>query len=117
MAADDTMSSMGLDDYKVVLFRNYPEGWVAEIPAIAGCHALMLTREEALTELAAVFQLIFEEYRDRNESLPADGNRRKEIPTTTMKLEELVALCDRQAPLSDEDSRWLNDSTRGLEAI
>jgi hypothetical protein len=31
---------MGFDDYKVVLYRNQPEGWVAEIPAIPGCHAL-----------------------------------------------------------------------------
>jgi predicted RNase H-like HicB family nuclease len=46
---------MGFDDYKVVLYRNQPEGWVVEIPAIPGCHALMPTREEALAELAAVF--------------------------------------------------------------
>jgi predicted RNase H-like HicB family nuclease len=54
---------MGFDDYKVVLYRNQPEGWVAEIPAIPGCHALMPTREAALAELAAVFQLISEESR------------------------------------------------------
>jgi len=63
---------MGFDDYKVVLYRNQPEGWVAEIPAIPGCHALMPTREEALAELAAVFQLISEEYRERNQPLPVD---------------------------------------------
>jgi predicted RNase H-like HicB family nuclease len=56
----------------VVLYRNHPEGWVAEIPAIAGCHALMPTREEALAELAAVFRLISEEYREKGEPLPAD---------------------------------------------
>jgi predicted RNase H-like HicB family nuclease len=56
---------MGFDDYKVVLYRNQPDGWVAEIPAIPGCHALMPTREEALGELAAVFRLISEEYQDR----------------------------------------------------
>jgi predicted RNase H-like HicB family nuclease len=60
-------------DYKVVLSRNQPEGWVAEIPAIPGCHALMTTREEALAELAAVFHLIAEEYRQRNQPLPADA--------------------------------------------
>ncbi len=54
---------MGFDDYQVVLYPNQPEGWVAEIPGIPGCHALMPTREEALTELAAVFQLIWEESR------------------------------------------------------
>jgi hypothetical protein len=32
----------------VVLYRNQPQEWVAEIPAIHGCYALMATREEAL---------------------------------------------------------------------
>jgi predicted RNase H-like HicB family nuclease len=63
---------MGFDDYKVVLYRNRPEGWVAEIPAIPGCHALMPTREEALAELASVFQLISEEYQEKNQQLPVD---------------------------------------------
>lgn len=63
---------MGFDAYKVVLYRNQPDGWVAEIPAIPGCHALMATREEALDELASVFTLISEEYRERNQPLPAD---------------------------------------------
>jgi predicted RNase H-like HicB family nuclease len=63
---------MGLDDYKVVLYRNHPDGWVAEVPSIRGCHALMPTREEALAELAAVFQIIADEYAERNEQLPAD---------------------------------------------
>jgi predicted RNase H-like HicB family nuclease len=34
---------MTLDDYKVVLYRNQPLGWVAEIPSIPGCYALMPT--------------------------------------------------------------------------
>ena len=46
---------MGLDDYKVVLYRNQPEGWVAEVPALPGCYALMATPEEALAELQQVF--------------------------------------------------------------
>lgn len=54
-----------LDDYKVILYRNQPEGWVAEIPAIPGCYALMPTREEALAELERVFEMIAAEYRDR----------------------------------------------------
>ena len=62
---------MSLDDYKVVLYRNYPSGWVAEA-SIPGCYALMSTPEEALTELAAVFQMISEEYAERKEPLPAD---------------------------------------------
>ena len=63
---------MGFDDYKVVLYRNQPDGWVAEIPAIPGCHALMATREQALAELSDIFRLISEEYRERNEPLPSD---------------------------------------------
>jgi predicted RNase H-like HicB family nuclease len=63
---------MDFDDYKTVLYRNQPNGWVAEIPAIAGCHALMPTREEALAELASVFDLIAAEYKERSEQLPAD---------------------------------------------
>jgi len=63
---------MGFDDYKVVLYRNQPDGWVAEIPAIPGCHALMPTREEALAELASVFGLISEEYQERNQRPPVD---------------------------------------------
>lgn len=61
-----------LDDYKVVLYRNQPDGWVAEVPSIPGCHALMATREEALSELGAVFQMISDEYAERNEPLPVD---------------------------------------------
>ena len=63
---------MDFDDYKVVLYRNQPAGWVAEIPAIPGCHVLMPTRGEALVELVAIFHLISEEYIGRNEALPAD---------------------------------------------
>jgi predicted RNase H-like HicB family nuclease len=63
---------MGLDDYKVVLYRNLPEGWVAEIPAIEGCYALMSTRAEALSELERVFEMIADEYREKGLPLPLD---------------------------------------------
>ena len=66
------MGAMSLDDYKVVLYKNQPSGWVAEVPAIPGCHALMPTQEAALIELAAVFQMISTEYAARNQVLPAD---------------------------------------------
>ena len=61
---------MTLDDYKVVLYRNQPDGWVAEVPSVRGCYALMATRQEALTELEGVFQMVAEEYADREEPLP-----------------------------------------------
>jgi predicted RNase H-like HicB family nuclease len=72
MPKNAKLREMSLDDYKVVLYRNQPDGWVAEVPAIPGCHALMPTREAALSELAAVFQVIAEEYIERGQSLPAD---------------------------------------------
>ncbi len=63
---------MGFDDYKLVIYRNQPDGWVAEIPAIPGCYALMDTREQALEELKGVFEMIAEEYREQGRALPAD---------------------------------------------
>ena len=63
---------MTLDNYKVVLYRNQPDGWVAEVPAISGCYALMATREEALAELEGVFQMIAADYQDRGQPLPKD---------------------------------------------
>ncbi len=63
---------MALDDYKVVLYRNQPSGWVAEVPSIPGCYALMATRTEALSELENVFAMIESEYRNQGAPLPAD---------------------------------------------
>jgi len=63
---------MGLDDYKFVIYRNQPTGWVAEVPSIPGCYALMPTRAEALLELEHVFGMIESEFRDRGEPLPVD---------------------------------------------
>jgi predicted RNase H-like HicB family nuclease len=63
---------MAFEDYKVVLYRNQPEGWVAEIPAIPGCYALAAERGEALSELAGVFDMIAAEYTEQGLSLPQD---------------------------------------------
>lgn len=63
---------MGMDAYKIVLYRQEDGGWVAEIPAIAGCYALMSTREEALAELTQVFDMLVDEYREKGVSLPED---------------------------------------------
>ena len=63
---------MGFDDYKTILYRQEDGSWVAEIPAIAGCYALMPTKEQALAELAGVFQMIRQEYEEKGLSLPAD---------------------------------------------
>lgn len=63
---------MTIDNYKIVLYRNLPDGWVAEIPAIPGCYALMATREGALAELEGVFQMIVQARADRRQPLPED---------------------------------------------
>jgi len=64
---------MELQDYKTVLYKQEDGSWVAEVPAISGCYALMPTREEALQELSAVFQMLAEEYRAKGVALPADS--------------------------------------------
>ncbi|HVB34595.1 MAG TPA: type II toxin-antitoxin system HicB family antitoxin [Patescibacteria group bacterium] len=63
---------MRLEDYKTVLYRQEDGSWVAEIPAISGCYALMSTREAALEELTRVFQMLAEEYAEKGLPLPAD---------------------------------------------
>jgi predicted RNase H-like HicB family nuclease len=64
---------MKLEDYKTILYRQVDGSWVAEIPAIAGCYALMDTREAALAELNDVFAMIAQEYREKGLKLPADS--------------------------------------------
>ncbi len=64
---------MTSQDYKTVLYRQEDGSWVAEIPAIPGCYALMGSRDSALTELENVFSLIAEEYRQKGQPLPADS--------------------------------------------
>ena len=39
---------MKLEDYKTILYRQEDGSWVAEIPALPGCYALMDTREKGL---------------------------------------------------------------------
>jgi predicted RNase H-like HicB family nuclease len=63
---------MRSEDYKIILYRQDDGSWVAEIPAIPSCYALMNTREEALAELTHVFKMIEESYRERGIALPAD---------------------------------------------
>ena len=63
---------MSLEDYRAVVYRQQDGSWVAEVPAISGCYALMSTRQEAIAELARVFELIKQEYAEKGELLPAD---------------------------------------------
>ena len=62
-----------IEDYKTILYRQEDGAWVAEIPAISGCYALMPTREAALAELAEVFKMIATEYSEKGLPLPADS--------------------------------------------
>jgi predicted RNase H-like HicB family nuclease len=56
---------MSIEGYKTILYRQEDGSWVAEIPAIPGCYALMPGRGEALAELSCVFEIISEEYREK----------------------------------------------------
>ena len=63
---------MNFESYKVVLYRQSDGSWVAQIPALPGCHAVMPTRNEALDELHLVFEMIEEEHQERGEAMPQD---------------------------------------------
>ncbi|MBV9885060.1 MAG: type II toxin-antitoxin system HicB family antitoxin [Acidobacteria bacterium] len=52
---------MKFEDYKIIFYRQDDGFWVAEIEDIAGCYALMETREAALKELPKVFDMIASE--------------------------------------------------------
>lgn len=58
--------------YRIVLHRQEDGSWVAEIPALAGCYAMMDTREQALGELEQVFGLTAAENDEKGMPLPKD---------------------------------------------
>ena len=62
-----------LQDYRAVTYRQQDGAWVAEVPAISGCYALMPTRQEAIVELACVFEMIREEYAEKGDTWSADS--------------------------------------------
>jgi len=63
------LDQVKLDSYKVVLYRNQPDGWVAEAPPMAACYALIPTHEEEPAELGRVFEMIAAEYQARRMNL------------------------------------------------
>jgi predicted RNase H-like HicB family nuclease len=63
------------EDYKIVLYRQKDNTWVAEIPAIKGCYAVMGGFGEALQELKRVFGIIEEEYRIKGLAMPSDTTK------------------------------------------
>jgi len=59
-------------DYTVVVRPDDNGTFVAYVPAIAGCHAIGSTPEEANAALADVFDMIVEEYAEEGRPLPPD---------------------------------------------
>ena len=64
-----------LRDYTIVTRPDDNGACVAYVPAIAGCHALGATREEAQAALADVFEMIAEEYGQEGRPFPPDIQR------------------------------------------
>jgi len=63
------------EDYTIVLYKQQDNTWVAEIPAIKGCYAVMATLEAAVPELKRVFGVIEQEYLVKGLALPADTTK------------------------------------------
>jgi predicted RNase H-like HicB family nuclease len=61
-----------LFDYQMVCRRDDNGSYVADVPAIAGCHAHGRTPEEAQSELQHVFDMIAEEFAEAGKTLPND---------------------------------------------
>lgn len=51
---------MEFEDYEKILYQQEDGSWVAEIPVLPACYALMKTPEEAKTERRLVFEMIME---------------------------------------------------------
>jgi predicted RNase H-like HicB family nuclease len=59
-------------DYTIVIRPDSNGTFVANVPAIPGCHAWGRTPEEARAELDNVFAMIAEERREAGQDLPPD---------------------------------------------
>jgi predicted RNase H-like HicB family nuclease len=49
---------MDKSGYQAIVYRQAEGPWVAEVPGLSGCHAMMPTKEEALDELRRLFRTI-----------------------------------------------------------
>ena len=61
-----------LHDYTLVIRPDDNGTFVAQVPAMDGCHAWGRTPDEARTELGHVFDMIAEEYAEAGRELPPD---------------------------------------------
>ena len=52
---------MDIQGHEVIFYQQDDGSWIAEIPTISACYALMDTREAAFAELKNVFAMIAEE--------------------------------------------------------
>lgn len=59
-----------LDDYTVVIKPDDNGAFAAYVPAIQGCHAWGQTADEAHRELWHVFEMVREEYEERDQAMP-----------------------------------------------
>ena len=66
---------MNASRYKIVVHRQEDGWWVAEIPSLPACYALMPTQQEAIFELEGVFDMVVEEYQAKGLPLPADSTQ------------------------------------------
>lgn len=61
-----------LPDYTMVIRPDDNGTFAAYIPAIPGCHAWGRTQEDAQAELACVFDMILQEYKEKGLPMPED---------------------------------------------
>ena len=58
--------------YHAIVYRQAEGPWVAKVPALSGCYAMMPTKEEALEELRRVLRNIADDYQGQGKELPND---------------------------------------------
>ncbi len=93
-----------VSDYNIVLFRQSDGWWVARVPAVEGCFALMPTREAALDELQLVFEMILEEHQARGEAMSSSSLKNLERDNCALKRPD----CHSEGALATEESHLVN---------
>jgi predicted RNase H-like HicB family nuclease len=66
---------MTIENYRIVVSCQEDGAWMAEIPSLTGCYAVMANPEEAVREVVRVFEVIAAEYRLKGLDLPADNTQ------------------------------------------